>query len=252
VFRGVGHGFGLCAAPGGAPSLYVLEHKLFGGKLLPEPVPEETTVKIYYMETMNPRKVCATAKYLKLPVHYVPIDTVPGGLKGPEYLAINPNGRAPTLTDGDTVLWESAAIMMHMAIAASSDLWPVSDPARQVEIMRWVSWDLCEFAPHAGAFYFENSIKEKLGLGAPDRAGLEAKVEPLRASAKTLDAHLADRKYLAGDAVTIADFCVGVLLPYQKEIGLPLADYRNLQRWHAELMKLDAWRNPWPTRRASA
>jgi glutathione S-transferase len=84
-------------------------------------------VKLYYMETMNPRKVCATAKYLKLPVDYVPIETVPGGLKGPQYLALNPNGLAPTLTDGDTVLWESAAIMMHLSIAASSDLWPLAN-----------------------------------------------------------------------------------------------------------------------------
>jgi glutathione S-transferase len=209
-------------------------------------------VKLYYMETMNPRKVCATAKYLKLPVDYVPIETVPGGLKGPQYLALNPNGLAPTLTDGDTVLWESAAIMMHLSIAASSDLWPLANPARQVEVVRWISWDLCEFAPLASTFYFENLIKRKFGLGDPDRAALEAKVEPLRAAARLLDGHLADRRYLTGDAVTIADFCVGVLLPYQEEIGLPLAEYRNLQRWHAELMKLDAWRNPWPAQSASA
>jgi glutathione S-transferase len=118
--------------------------------------------------------------------------------------------------------------------------------------VRWISWDLCEFAPHAGTFYFENSIKHVVGLGAPDRATLEAVVEPLRASARVLDAHLADRKYLTGDALTLADFCVGVLLPYQEEIGLPLAEYRNLQRWHAELMTLDAWRNPRPTRSARA
>jgi glutathione S-transferase len=209
-------------------------------------------MKLYYMETMHPRKVCATAKYLKLPVEYVPMDTLPGGLKGARYLALNPNGRAPTLTDGDTVLWESVAIMMHLAIAASSPLWPLSNPARQVEIMRWISWDLGEFAPHAGAFYFENSIKPKLGLGEPDRSALAAHVEPLRAAAKMLDAHLAQREYLTGDALTIADFSVGVLLPYQDEIGLPLAEYANLQRWHARLMALDAWRDPWPTRRASA
>ena len=68
-------------------------------------------MKLYYMETMNPRKVCATAKYLRSPIEYIPIDRVPGGLKGAEYMAINPNGRAPVLVDGELKLWESAAII---------------------------------------------------------------------------------------------------------------------------------------------
>jgi glutathione S-transferase len=54
-------------------------------------------------------------------------------------MAINPNGRAPVLVDGELKLWESAAIMMHLAIQAKDDLWPLSDPARQVEIVRWLS-----------------------------------------------------------------------------------------------------------------
>ena len=82
-------------------------------------------MKLYYMETMNPRKVCATAKYLRSPIEYIPIDRVPGGLKGAEYMAINPNGRAPVLVDGELKLWESAAIMMHLASQAKDDLWPL-------------------------------------------------------------------------------------------------------------------------------
>jgi glutathione S-transferase len=198
------------------------------------------------METMNPRKVCATAKYLGVPLEYVHIEAVPGGLKGENYLSLNPNGRAPLLVHGDMRLWESAAIMMYLALQAKSDLWPVTDPLRQVEITRWISWDLCEFAPHAATFYFENYIKPKLGFGTPDADLLKEKVEPLRQSAALLDRHLAKQRFLAGDTLSIADFCVGVLLPQQREIGLPLGDYQHLQRWHGELMKLEAWRNPWP------
>jgi glutathione S-transferase len=203
-------------------------------------------MKLYYMETMNPRKVCATAKYLRVPVEYVPIESVPGGLKGPEYLAINPNGRAPVLRDGDLTLWESAAIMTYLSVQAKSDLWPVSDPARQVEVVRWVSWDLCEFASHAGAFYFENYIKPKFGFGPSDPAALEAHREPLKRAAQLLDAHLERRRFLVGERLSIADFCVGVLLPMQDEIGLPLREFRHLQRWHDQLLEIEAWRNPWP------
>jgi glutathione S-transferase len=111
-------------------------------------------MKLYYMETMNPRKVSATAKYLRSPMECIPIDRVPGGLKGAEYMAINPNGRAPVLVDGELKLWESAAIMMHLAIQAKDDLWPLSDPARQVEIVRCgsvtQSWStFCDGDDHA-------------------------------------------------------------------------------------------------------
>jgi glutathione S-transferase len=209
-------------------------------------------MKLYYMETMNPRKVCATAKYLGSPVEYVPIEAVPGGLKGAEYRAINPNGRAPVLTDGDLRLWESAAIMMYLAIQAKSDLWPVSDPARQVEIVRWISWDLCEFAQHTGTLYFENYIKPKFGFGPSDAAAVAASREPLKQAARLLDAHLGQQPFIAGERLSIADFCLGVLLPQQDEIGLQLREFRHLQRWHGQLMEIDAWRNPWPETAKSA
>jgi glutathione S-transferase len=51
---------------------------------------------------------------------------------------------------------------------------------------------------------------------------------------------------LVGDRLSIADFCVGVLVPHAAEIELPVADYQNIQRWHGRLMELDAWRDPWP------
>jgi glutathione S-transferase len=207
-------------------------------------------MKLYYMETMNPRKVCATAKYLRSPIEYIPIDGVPGGLKGADYMAINPNGRAPVLVDGELRLWESAAIMMHLAVQAKDDLWPLSDPARQVEIVRWLSWDLSEFAPHAGTIYFENYIKPKLGFGSTDHALVEANREPLNRAAQLLDAHLERHQFLVGEHLSIADFCVGVLLPQQDELGLSLRGYRHLQRWHARLMEIEAWRNPWPEQAA--
>jgi glutathione S-transferase len=72
-------------------------------------------MKLYYIETMNPRKVCATAKQVRSPIEYVRLEVGPRGTKSPEYLAINPNGRAPTLVDGAPTLWESVAICGEIA-----------------------------------------------------------------------------------------------------------------------------------------
>ena len=61
-----------------------------------------------------------------------------------------------------------------------------------------------------------------------------------------LNDHLRGRKYLLGDSLTIADFSVGVTLPYADKIKLPLAGFPEIERWHARLNELPAWRHPFP------
>jgi glutathione S-transferase len=94
-------------------------------------------MKLYYFETLNPRKACAVARYLNSPVEFVRVDLGKGEHKAPSYLAINPNGKVPALTDGDRKIWEANAIMAYLARAAGSDLLPSDD--RQIEVTRWLS-----------------------------------------------------------------------------------------------------------------
>ena len=58
-------------------------------------------MKLFYEQTINPRKACVVARYLNSPVDYVHIDLSKGENRTPEYLAINPNGKVPALEDGD-------------------------------------------------------------------------------------------------------------------------------------------------------
>lgn len=203
-------------------------------------------MQLYYFETMNPRKVCALAKHLDVPVDYVRLDVANGALRSPEHLARNPNGLAPVLVDGSRSIWESTAIMVHFATLAKSELWPVSDPVQLVEVMRWLTWDLCHFAPYTGTYYFENLVKPLFLQTPADQAALDAASEPLHKSAKILDSHLGKNAFIAGNSLTIADFGAAVVLPWTDEIKLPLDSYRHIRRWHEDLLKLDAWRNPWP------
>ena len=88
-------------------------------------------MKLYYFDVLNPRKACAVARYLNAPIEYVYLDPAKGEHKTPQYLAINPNGKVPALTDGDLKLWESNAIMCHLAQKAGSDLWPIYSTSAQ-------------------------------------------------------------------------------------------------------------------------
>lgn len=206
-------------------------------------------MKLYYWDTLNPRKACAVAAYLKSPVEFVPVDLGKGEHKTPAFLAINPNGLVPVLQDEDKTLWESTAIMCYLADKAASDLWPQDE--RQIDVIRWLSWDAFEFAPHAGTLYFEHVIKSRYALGAPDAAALERATDQFKRFARILDDHLTDRKYLVGDALTVADFAVAITLPYADQAAIPLEDFKAIRRWHDRLNALEAWRDPFPARAAA-
>jgi glutathione S-transferase len=210
-----------------------------------------TEFKLYYAETLNPRKACVVAKYLNSPVEFVHVDLGRGEHKTAAFAAMNPNRKVPVLELGDgRTLWESNAIMCYLARFAGSDLWPQDE--RQVEVMRWLHWDALHFLPAVGQFYFQHVIKPMFGLGEPDDSALEKPRESFRIYGAVLNEHLRGRRYLVGDALTLADFAVGVTLPFAKIAHIPLVEFPEVMRWHDRLSDTPAWREPFPAMKAAA
>ena len=203
-------------------------------------------MKIYWFKAQAPRRVLALVKHLGLKAELVEVDMMHGGLKAPDYVALNPNMKAPTLVDGDLVLWESSAIMAHLCIKAGSDLWPANNPAEQVELLRWLSWNDSHWSPAVGPFYFEHVVKSTFGIGPPDREALKKEARGLIKFAKVLDGHLAGRDFVACDRLTIADFQLASMVMYWRESEMPLDEFANILRWVDGLMQIPAWANPWP------
>lgn len=201
-------------------------------------------MKLYWSDTPGPRKACAVAKYLQSPVEYVYVDLGRGEHKTHEYLAMNPNAKVPTLVDGARTLWESSAIMCHLAARSDSSLWP--QDARQTEVIRWLSWDLAHFYRSGGALYFEYIIKPRFGLGDTDPSAVKEAMDEWRRLAAILDSHLHDRQWLVGDSLTVADFAVAIILPYAERARIPLDEFPAIRRWHERLNELQAWREPFP------
>ncbi|KFX65568.1 glutathione S-transferase family protein [Paraburkholderia fungorum] len=207
-------------------------------------------MKLYYAETLAPRKTCAVAKYLGLPIEYAFVDLTKGEHRKPDYQAINPNGKVPCLVDGGRSIWEADAIISHFARRAESNLWPADD--RLVDVLRWFSWNNHHFYPHAGMLYFESIIKPVFGLGGPDPSKVAEEQGMFRKSASVLEQHLKGRKWLLGDGLSVADFSVAIALPYAKNAAMPLDEFPEMQRWHDQLNEIEAWRNPFPVRSATS
>ncbi len=203
-------------------------------------------MQLYYSDILSSRKACAVARYLRSPVEFRYLDLVKGDQQHPEYLALNANGKVPTLIDGAHVVWEADAVMCYLAKKADSDLWP-SD-LRQIDIIRWLSWNAQHFYRHAGTLYFENIVKRRFGIGEPDTAAIAEAQSEFRRYAAVLSEHLANRKWLVGDGITVADFSVAITLPYADQATMPLAEFPVVQRWLDRLNEIEAWREPFPRR----
>lgn len=203
-------------------------------------------MKVYWIKAQAPRRVLALVKHLGLEAELVEVDPRSGGLKARDYIALNPNMKAPTLVDGDTVLWESSAIMAHLCIRAGSDMWPAHAPSEQVEVLRWLSWNDCHWAPAVGPFYFEHIVKATFGIGSPDAASLEKKVPDVLRYAKVLDGYLAGKAHPACGRLTIADFQLASMATYWRTAAMPLESFPNVIRWLDRLDAIPAWAQPWP------
>jgi len=203
-------------------------------------------MKIYWIKAQAPLRVLALAKHLGIEAETIEVDLMGGGLKAPAYAALNPNMKAPTLTDGEVVLWEASAIMAYLCIKTGSDMWPAHNPAEQVEVLKWLSWNDSHWAPAVAPFYFEHIVKTTFGFAEPDLASLPAHIPELQRWAQVLDGHLAGRDWVACGRLTIADFQMASMATYWRQSQMPFEDYPNIVRWLDGLARLPAWADPWP------
>jgi len=95
-------------------------------------------------------------------------------------------------------------------------------------------------------FTHENVRKPMLGIGTADPARLADATEQLRPLGRLLNDQLADRKFLLGDDVTLADFIVGGAATYVERGRIPIDDYPNVKAWWGRLNAIEAWSTTMP------
>jgi glutathione S-transferase len=172
--------------------------------------------------TVNCRKVLAGLELMGVPYELKKVDYFKGEQKSDAYLAINPNASVPSLIDGTEAFY------------------PRELKAR-ADINRWLLWESSSWFPSCYVFLVENCVKPLLG-SAPDPAVLDAQQAQFHKLAGILDKRLADRPWIAGNGVTIADIALAAPMHLHGWQKLPLADHPNLKRWLLERVEpLPCW-----------
>lgn len=196
---------------------------------------------LYFSRNLNPRVAVAVARYLDAPVQFVfaaPLD--PAQME--KFRPLNPNLRLPILVEGSQSLWETDAIACRLSQVTGSELWRTG--AALPEMIRWLSWAGRNFIAACDQVHFERVTKQRYGLGPIRDDRVREGLASFAEAAALLDQVLSGREWLVGSEVSYADFRMATVLPFADLAGLPLADYPHVARWHARLMQLDAWRDP--------
>ena len=162
-----------------------------------------------------------------------------GQLDTPEFAAMNPNRLIPTIRDGDFALWESNAIIRYLADRyGEGTLCPENTQTRAVAD-QWMEWcQTIAFPPVIQAFFATvrtDPASRDPALIARHAAGA---VEALT----ILDAHLATRDHVAGDAFSMADIPLGCVAYRWFNIPVERPALSHVEAWYARLSERPAYK----------
>ena len=150
-------------------------------------------IQLYTAQTPNGRKISIALEELEVPYEVHRID-LSGDQFKPEFLALNPNHKIPVIDDDGVVIWESGAILLHLA-EKHGKLLP-SDPRGRIEAIQYAFFQTGGIGPNLGRLGAQVRRPE----GERNQEMVQIFSEEVGRLIGVLDRILADgRSYLAGD-----------------------------------------------------
>lgn len=188
-------------------------------------------LEFYYHPTPNPRKVALFLEESGLDYTLMPLDISRGEQHAPEYRAINPNGKVPAIVEDGKAIFDSAAIMIHLADRLGRFL-GAPDGSQRAEVMSWVMLVSSGLGPFTGqAIHFSHYAPQ------PQFYGLRRYAYEAHRHWKLFDERLANQRYLVDGHYTIADmslwgWCRGLVYLEGEAIW---EQYPNVKRLYSEI-----------------
>ena len=184
--------------------------------------------------SVNVQKVLWCLHELDLAYDRIDAGMAFGKNREPEYLAMNPNGRVPTLVDGDFVLWESNSIMRYCVLAyrPQSPVYP-QPPRLRASVDRWLDWTLSTLQPVERPVFWalvRTPAEER------DMVAIQKDADAAAAQWHIVDSYLKTRRYITGDGFTLADVALGAYARRWFGVeGIAKPTFPQLERWFAEI-----------------
>jgi glutathione S-transferase len=190
--------------------------------------------------SFNVQKVLWLVAELGLDHAHIPLGGAFGGLDDPQFRERNPHGRIPVVEDEGVTVWESQAILRYLAARYGGErFWP-ADPAARSIPDRWMDWAQTSLQPAFidGVFVAFYRTPE----ATRDWPAIRAAIVRCGEHYKFLDSWLADRPFIAGDDLTLADLPAGTTLYRYFELDIDRPSIPNVESWYARLRERPAYR----------
>ena len=184
--------------------------------------------------SVNVQKVLWCMSELDLAYERIDAGMAFGRNHEPDYLAMNPNARVPTLVDGDFVLWESNSIMRYLVLAyrPQSTLYPQA-PKVRAGVDRWLDWTLSTLQPVDRPVFW---ALVRTPVEQRDMAAIQKDADAEAAQWRIVEAQLATRRFIEGDDFTLADIALGAYARRWFGVeGISKPKLPHLERWFAGL-----------------
>jgi glutathione S-transferase len=183
--------------------------------------------------SVNVQKVLWCAEELGVSYQRIDAGMAFGRNTEPDYLAMNPNGRVPTLADGDFVLWESNSIMRYFALCygQGSPIYPGA-PKMRAAVDRWLDWTLSTLQPVDRPVFW---ALVRTPVEKRDMAAIQKDADAEAVVWRIADAQLATRRFIEGDQFTLADIALGAYARRWFGVeGIGKPKLPHLERWFAQ------------------
>ena len=166
------------------------------------------------------------------------VDFFNGETRTPAYREINVMGEVPVLEHDGQRLSQSGVILDYLA-ASLGKFGPAGDAERR-EILRWLLWDNHKLTSYTATYRFLRMFTKDT-----DPAVLEVFRKRAESAWGVLDAHLAGRRYVVADRLTIADLSLCGYLFFADEIGVDWAAYPGIRGWLERIQSQPRWAHPY-------
>lgn len=181
----------------------------------------------------NAWKIRLACGYMGLPFTRRTFDIVKGDLEADAFAQINPWRQVPALLTPEGVwLAESQAILWYLGLGTP---WLPEDRLAQAQVASWLSFEQTQ---HMHAFAQPRlliHLRQTAHVDAPEMAAW--RVIGMKAAA-LMDAHLAGRRFLVGEAPTIADIALYPYTSMAEQGGYDLSAFTHISAWLARMRAL--------------
>lgn len=190
-------------------------------------------IKLYSWPSSSGTRIAWALEELGVPYEYVELDAKELEHRTPQYLAINPHGKVPGLSDGNLTFFESGAILLYLGdqYGVERQLWPANAGQSRADAVCWTVWAMTELGNYMMQYLY-HGLDTPFSYKPEDRSKncAEYNQSQFIRGLDALQARLQGREYLLG-AFSLVDVPAASWLALGTMFGIKLESHPRVADW---------------------